>query len=129
MIENLVEILPKFAEVNHTRCFLHIVNLCAKSIIKQFDVKEKNEIKPMDDSDHELQALAGNITHEEQQAVQQIIPEDSNGEIGLEPEKDDDIEGWIDEMAVLSLAERKGLEGEIRPVKMVLVKVGLGTTE
>jgi hypothetical protein len=39
-------------------------------------------------------------------------------------EKDDDVEGWIDEMAILSPADRTKLEADIRPVKLVLVKVG-----
>jgi hypothetical protein len=38
IIEELVRTLPNFSEVNQTWCFLHIINLSAKSIIRQFDI-------------------------------------------------------------------------------------------
>ncbi|KAF9537059.1 hypothetical protein CPC08DRAFT_612058, partial [Agrocybe pediades] len=38
-------------------------------------------------------------------------------------EDDDDVEGWIDEMAALSVAEREVLAKSIRPVRKVLVKI------
>jgi hypothetical protein len=41
MITELAKILPSFSEVGHTQCFLHIVNLVAKSIIRQFDIQKK----------------------------------------------------------------------------------------
>ncbi|KAG1843643.1 hypothetical protein C8R48DRAFT_556094, partial [Suillus tomentosus] len=38
MVDNLADILPSFpGTVNHTRCFLHMINLVAKSLIKEFD--------------------------------------------------------------------------------------------
>jgi hypothetical protein len=45
------------------------------------------------------------------------------GETDMEMETDDDVEGWIDEMMLLSPAECEQVEGDIRPVKLVLVKV------
>jgi len=41
MIEQLAKILSDFSKVNHTWCFLHIMNLCTKSIIRQFDVQKR----------------------------------------------------------------------------------------
>lgn len=130
MIAELVKILPDFSQVNHTRCFLHIVNLCAKSIIKQFDVPKKKEDEHLDEAvrelqndNDELQDLAGDQELEEQQTVDAIARRQINGQDGEEEEEDDDIEGWIDEMELLSPAERAGLEESIRPVKLVLVKV------
>jgi hypothetical protein len=130
MIAELVKILPDFSQVNHTRCFLHIVNLCAKSIIKQFDVPKKKEDEHLDEAvrelqndNDELQDLAGDQELEEQQTVDAIAQRQINGQDGEEEEEDDDIEGWIDEMELLSPAERAGLEESIRPVKLVLVKV------
>lgn len=38
-------------------------------------------------------------------------------------EDEDDVNGWIDERAALSQAEREVLQTATRPVKMVLVKV------
>ena len=40
-------------------------------------------------------------------------------------DSDDDVEGWIDEMMLLSPTERERVEEDIRPVKLVLVKVSI----
>ncbi|KAG2744250.1 hypothetical protein P692DRAFT_201667543, partial [Suillus brevipes Sb2] len=38
MVENLAEALPSFpGRAIHTRCFLHTINLVAKSLLKEFD--------------------------------------------------------------------------------------------
>jgi hypothetical protein len=135
MITELAKILPSFSEVGHTRCFLHIVNLVAKSIIKQFDVQKKREDQHLDnaeqelrgeDAEQELQDLAGDVNLEEQQSIEAMAQHQINGEAGntdTETETDDDVEGWIDEMMLLSPAEREQVEGDICPVKLVLVKV------
>lgn len=136
MISELAKILPDFSQVNHTRCFLHIVNLCTKSIIKQFDVPKQKDDEHLDeaarelqgDGNDEIQNLAGDQDLEEQQTREGISQRQTN-EQGAEEEdedEDDDIEGWIDEMELLSPAERAGLEESIRPVKLVLVKVSWG---
>ena len=39
MIEELEDRIEEFAgSINHTRCFLHILNLVVKSVIRQFDL-------------------------------------------------------------------------------------------
>jgi hypothetical protein len=124
MVECLAKTLNDSSKVNHTRCFLYIVTLCAKSIIKQFDVQDSKPNEPLADAERELRALAENIDVEEQQGAAAMAQLAIDGELELESEKDDDIEGWIDEMAILSPADRTKLEADIRPVKLVLVKVG-----
>ena len=124
MVECLAKTLNDSSKVNHTRCFLYIVTLCAKSIIKQFDVQDSKPNEPLADAERELQALAENIDVEEQQGAAAMAQLAIDGELELESEKDDDIEGWIDEMANLSPVDRTKLEADIRPVKLVLVKVG-----
>jgi len=43
MINDLVRRVAMFGkEASHTHCFLHVVNLVAKSMIRQFDVKTKD---------------------------------------------------------------------------------------
>ncbi|RDX45346.1 hypothetical protein K466DRAFT_443634, partial [Polyporus arcularius HHB13444] len=38
MIEELSQLLPEFqGDFSRTRCFLHILNLVAKAMLKQFD--------------------------------------------------------------------------------------------
>jgi hypothetical protein len=124
MIEQLAKILSNFSEVNRTQCFLHIVNLCAKSIIRQFDIQKKDADEPVDATERELQDLAEEIDLEEQQAAkllkQHAIDSKANK---ASDNNNNDTDGWVDEMAMLSLAERTELHKEIRPVKLVLVKV------
>jgi hypothetical protein len=43
MITELDHMLTKFLPVNCTCCFAHILNLVAKSLLKQFDVKHKKK--------------------------------------------------------------------------------------
>ncbi|KIK76677.1 hypothetical protein PAXRUDRAFT_169130, partial [Paxillus rubicundulus Ve08.2h10] len=46
MIRELEDMVPSFSSsASHTRCFLHVVNLVAKSLIRQFDVtKDANGV-------------------------------------------------------------------------------------
>ena len=43
MIRELTKMLPDFSGVNRTQCFLHIVNLCAKSIMRQLTSRRRKE--------------------------------------------------------------------------------------
>jgi hypothetical protein len=38
-------------------------------------------------------------------------------------EEEDDIDGWVDKMMLLSHAEREQVQEDIWPVKLVLIKV------
>ena len=107
------------------RCFLHIVNLVAKSIIKQFNIPKKREDEHLDEAEQELCDLAGDIELEEQEAVEVMTQHQMGGNMDLETEdkNDDDIDGWVDKMMLLSPAEREQVKEDIWPVKLVLVKV------
>jgi hypothetical protein len=66
MIDELVDLLPSFpGKVNHTCCFLHIVNLVAKSVIQQFDVAKGKADDALDEAERELHALAEGIDLED----------------------------------------------------------------
>lgn len=111
MIDELEELVDNFrGACNRTRCFLHIVNLVAKSLLKQFDLHKKNGES---DDDVELSELANGLEEERF----------DGGQIRDDDEGLDDAEGLIDEVALLSEAERSDLLDEIRPVKIVLGKV------
>ena len=56
----------------------------------------------------------------EEHITKERLLEETNDNLGG---KDDDVDGWIDEMAALSQAERDVLKNATRPVKIVLVKV------
>ena len=66
MVNELVYLLNKFSgEANRTRCFTHILNLVAKSIIKQFDIPKAQAGTVLDDVAKELALLATDLDMEE----------------------------------------------------------------
>jgi hypothetical protein len=122
MIAELEDLLPEFSKANHTRCFLHVNNLVARTLVRQFDVPRPTPGNvDDDDSDDELRQFAGDINLEDLQTREALLEDVVTGEIGM----DDNIDGWVDEMAALSQAERKVLQNSLRPVRMLLVKVNI----
>jgi len=106
MVRELSDKVPAFGGVTtHTRCFLHTVNLVAKSLIREFDTKKQ-------DAD---QALA------EEELSMEIEEDDGMIDDGDTAEDNDD--GLIDEVELLDDTERFALENDIRPVKLALVKI------
>jgi hypothetical protein len=66
MIEDLIDLLPDFpGDANHTRCFAHIVNLIAKSLLWQFDIPKKKGDEVLNQTEQDLLDLAGDINLEE----------------------------------------------------------------
>jgi len=62
MIEHLSTLVDNFPGApNQTRCFTHILNLVAKSVLRQFDVAKKSgpvDSEQLDDATRELALLA-----------------------------------------------------------------------
>lgn len=122
MIDELEDLLPEFSKVNHTRCFLHVNNLVARTLVRQFDVPKKTKkagSDSSDDPDDELREFAGDIDLEERQIREGLLHEARTDEAEI----DDITDGWVDEIAALSQAEREGLQESLRPVRMLLAKV------
>ena len=108
---------------NQTRCFLHILNLVVKSILKQFDLpKSKKKVKTgdndggdendeiIDKAAEELLKLAGDVEME--------------GELMADDDEEDDNEdGWIDERDEMTEDELKELSASVSPVRLLLTKV------
>jgi hypothetical protein len=108
MFDELAELVHNFpGKPNQTRCFAHILNLIAKTIIKQFDAPKKNFIDHSDD-EQMLVDLAKGIELEESETRK---AQDSNSE-----EEDDNIEGWIDEDELLSEEEQSELKAAMLPI-------------
>ncbi|KAF9560222.1 hypothetical protein CPC08DRAFT_610148, partial [Agrocybe pediades] len=42
MVAELEELLPEFCATNQIRCFLHVNNLVAKTLVRQFDLPKKS---------------------------------------------------------------------------------------
>ena len=99
MMEELEMELPNFSgQATRVRCFLHVTNLVAKTLIKQFDLP-KHMAVAMDDEE---------------------IPEADD----IQFEGDvDNTDGWVDELAELSPRERQELDVHVKPLRNMLVKV------
>lgn len=121
MIKELAKALPDWTIVKRTRCFAHIINLVAKSLLKQFDVIKRpadgEENKSAED-DHELYELAAGLNEEEQQTV-----EEGDGDGDDDMPGDDNETGWVDELADMDDEACEDLLKSIRPVSRVLFKV------
>ena len=121
MIEELEILTPEFAGfASHTRCFLHIVNLVAKALLRQFDAK-KTTVK----RDNELAALADELAKEEAM-VDEIDDDDDDDD---DNKKVDNEDGWINEMGDKTDNKRIKLEDSIQPVKLALAKVSRTFTD
>ncbi|GLB35657.1 hypothetical protein LshimejAT787_0212220 [Lyophyllum shimeji] len=114
MIDELADLLPYFPGAAHrTRCFAHIVNLVAKSLLRQFDVPKKKAQDALDDAEKDLLTLAEGIDLED-------LETRTTAEGDLEK---DNVEGWVDEVALLDEEEAEKLSESVRPVRLVLVKI------
>jgi hypothetical protein len=117
MIKELAKLLDLFPGAeNQTRCFTHILNLAAKSIIRQFDVPKAQQGQALDDSFEELKVLAVDIDLEE---------EDARDGVGIESDDNDEdnVDGWIDERGRMSDEDLKTLDKSVQPVRFMMVKV------
>jgi hypothetical protein len=122
MIHELCALLAAFPGAeNRTRCFAHIINLIAKTIIQQFDVPKAREGEIVDEALRELRALAGDIDIEELLMKAGAAKDDDNNE----EDDDDNEEGWVDERGEMSEFEAEELAVDVQPVRTMLVKVCL----
>jgi len=118
MISELDTMLTNFSSVNHTCCFAHILNLIAKSLLKQFDIKQDDKMDgDLNDNEQVLLAIVGDIKEEEH-----IMAQDNDAEDG-DTEDDDSLEGWVDEVHALTDKECKNLQESIWQIQRMLVKV------
>jgi hypothetical protein len=121
MIENLGELIDDFpGAANQTRCFLHILNLVVKSILKQFDLPKKKKTSGKDLADETDEIL--------DQAAEELLrlgdDVDNEGNLMANDEEDDDNdEGWIDEREEMTEDELKDLSASVAPVRLLLTKV------
>jgi len=125
MVEHLSTLVENFpGAANQTRCFTHILNLVAKSILRQFEVKKKTNDDEPDDRDDATKALAA--------LAQELELEDSSTEMVEDPEEEledddevteDDEDGLGDERDGMSEEEEAELEESLVPIRLMLTKV------
>jgi hypothetical protein len=119
MIDALSDLLTVFPGAsNQTQCFDHIVNLIAKSIIRQFDINQSNQSASFDKALQELIRLADilDLKELETRERERCVGDDAD---------DDNADGWVDEHKKMSETEQDKLEKDIQPVRQVLMKVSL----
>jgi hypothetical protein len=108
-------------ESARTCCFLHVVNLIAKSFIKEFDLPEKKANEVLSSAEEDMRELATDIEWEDRVTIAE------NGDGDPDANEVDNIEGWMDETSELTDVERKELQTNIQPIRLLLVKVQSNT--
>ena len=115
MISELELTLPDFpGEANQMRCFNHIINLVAKSMLRLFDVPKKRANQVLNDTDRRLHELAEDLDLDE-------LNTQLNGYALTEHIEDN--EQNVDEVDMLDAEEQAEFRERVRPVQLVLVKV------
>jgi hypothetical protein len=129
MVEHLATLIDTFpGAANQTRCFAHILNLVAKSVLRQFEApKTKGGDKVMGEAARELAAVFNELDDEDEAEGS----ESGNNEAGsgnddeLEDDNmvDDDEDGLPDERDGMEEEELATLEDSVKPIRHVLTKV------
>lgn len=118
MTAELGDLVAHFGgEPARTRCFLHVVNLVAKSLIKEFDLPKKKADEVLSKAEEDMRELATDIEWEDRITVAE------NGDGDQNSDEFDNMEGWVDETSALTDVERKELQTHIQPIRLLLVKV------
>lgn len=126
MIDTLGLNVPAFeGAIGHVRCFAHVVNLVAKSMLRQFDVprgKASQEIEAEDRALYDLANEDEEDTSADPATDDEPLPlgEDSNASSGESADADD---GWVDEIAAMTEEEQAQFRERVRPIRMTLTKV------
>ncbi|KAK2460515.1 hypothetical protein APHAL10511_007468, partial [Amanita phalloides] len=125
MIKELGISLPDYLAVNHTCCFLHIINLVAKSIVKQFDLGDCKK-KPAGSGDNKL-ALLDNQEEldedEEELDEDEVIIDDLEAITEPDATIDNIDNDSAEDQPYLSENECIVLSKSIKPIKLVLAKL------
>ena len=126
LVNSLEDLVNSFAgPANQIRCFAHVINLVAKTILRQFEVGKPGAGRETVDAEAEA-ILADLAAGTDLEGLY-----DDDGAAGSEEDDgaslDDDVDGWIDERDDLSEEEREELRESVLPVKLALAKVCYNT--
>ena len=112
MAEKLPRFIPAFAgDTRLIRCFLHVLNLVVKSILKRFESSG-----PSTDSD--LADLLQDIDSAEESA-EDVEDDDDDNDIVADRLSDE----WADVVDEMSFDEQEELEEQVKPARRVILKV------
>jgi hypothetical protein len=127
MVEHLSNIVDEFpGPANQTRCFSHIINLVARSILRQFDAPKKTKRNDDDDDsehlDDAVNVLAG-LTQELELNKSVLEDDEAESEDEIEDELTNNNEADEDGREGMSDDEVLELEASLTPVRLMLAKV------
>jgi hypothetical protein len=120
MVEEMELHIAAFSRVNQTRCFLHILNLIAKSLLNRFelpDAKGEDLSEENNNAFGTVLELADGIDTEEDDTQREGQHDLDSDEV-----EDDDLSDWVDG-ARLTCAEERDLKKKVIPITQVLIKV------
>ncbi len=118
MVDALATRISSFpGQAHRVRCFAHVVNLVAKSLLKQFEPAKKSTSDTSgDDGETFLIDFTEGIDLEDAETT---APEDD-----LDSNQDkDNTDGFINELTEMDAFEREAFELETKPVRTALLKV------
>ncbi len=114
MVEELAKRLDDFGGMSHRgRCFDHVVNLCAKAVLRPFDAERKKQGKELTKAEQAFEALMDGLD----------LDEGLDLPAGEDLEDEDDIDGLVDGEDELDDDMREELHAGIPTVKLLLTKV------
>ena len=129
MVEHLATLIDTFpGATNQIRCFAHILNLVAKSVLRQFEApKTKGGDKVMGEAARELAAVFNELDDEDEAEGSESggNKAGSGNDDELEDDNmvDDDEDGLPDEQDGMEEEELETLEDSVKPIRHVLTKV------
>ena len=104
MVACMVQLLPTFAgKASRTQCFLHIVNLVAKTLMRQFDMQPNGGAHEADEIREQIREPEKDAELDDMDDVNQL--DDQNNE------------GWVDEMEELTQAQQDNVIKGIQPIR------------
>jgi len=131
MIEHLSILVKNFpGAANQTRCFTHILNLVAKSILRQFEARKKTRDGEAEDVEDATKALAALAQELEREDSAELADNPEEGlEVDDEIEADDDDNGLGDEHNGTSEEDVAELDKSLVPIRLMLTKVSRFKTQ
>ena len=122
MIRHLEVLIDEFrGRKSQTRCFAHILNLIAKSILRQFDILRAQVNN--DDATVALIELAGNIEFEEEEMDEYGDNDNDNDNSDDQEEVMENTDDWVNEREAMTMEQLAELDKSVQPVRWMLVKV------
>jgi hypothetical protein len=113
MIERLAESINNFpGTANQTRCFTHILNLVAKSVLHQFEAPKAKRVDSINDAMKGLAAVSDELEDEGDDVV---VDEEADEDGDNEGDNDDD-DGLPEEREGMSQEQLAELEASVQPI-------------